>query len=230
MRGRGMISHPIELDIIDIESSVREIRNGIVSRTKNLELKPTHRKKIEKLIHNLGTILDQTSNIKKTVLPLMKKDLGYSFLNENLILTAMVQPSLKNTFSEITRHFENEPGFKTFQGKIIRLGACPDIALSLAWAGDTAIKYAILKEIWKPGVTTEALHNTRKVLETNENLSILCDRWKLFENRIHFDPPDPKQETISHTKGTLLEAIFGVILIEKEITGVQKALPLIAKK
>jgi hypothetical protein len=209
--GRAMMPDPIELDSIEIESCIMEIHEEIVSRTKNSKLKPTHRKKFEKLIQNLGTILDQISNIDKTVLPLMKQDQGYTFLNENLIITAMVQPSLKNTFSEISRHFENEPGFKRFQERLNLLEKCPDTALSLAWAGDTAIKYAILRKIWKPGVTTEALHNTRKVLETNENLSILCDRWKLFENRIHFDPPDPKQETISHTKGTLVEAIFGAL-------------------
>jgi hypothetical protein len=217
----------IKLEAIEIESSIREIRDEIVSRTKTSELKPTDRKKFEKWIYNLGGILDQISTIKMTVLPSIKKDLHYSLLNENLILIAMVRPSLKNTFSQISGHFENEPGFKKFQEKLTLLEKCPDTALSFAWAGDTAIKYAILMDIWKPGVTPEELHNSRLALETNENFSKLCDRWKLFENRIHCDPQVAKEKTINEIKGSLMEAIFGVILIEKGIDDVEKALPLL---
>lgn len=214
----------IEIETIEIESSVRKILNEISSRTRTSALKPTHQQKFDTWIQQLTDILNQISKIDSMVLPLIKKDLEYPFTNKNLIVTAMVQPSLKNTFDEIKVHFNNEPGFEIFQETLTKLGTSPDTAKSLAWLGDAAIKYAILQIIWKPGITIEVLHNKRQELENNENLSKLCDKWNLFNCRIHLDSDVPKQETLPKIKGTLAEAIFGVILIEKKIEGVQEAI------
>ena len=87
--------------------------------------------------------------------------------------------------------------------------ACSDNAKSLAWIGGAIIKYTLLEEIWKPGLTTEVLHKKREALEKNENLSKLCDKWKLFEYRIHFDPDVPKDDdTLKKIKGTLPSVLY----------------------
>jgi len=84
-----------------------------------------------------------------------------------------------------------------------------------------------LMKIWRTGITTEELHNKRQALENNENLSKLSEKWKLFDYRIHFDPENPKDKTKQTIEGTLTEAIFGVIFIEREMKGVQDAIDLI---
>jgi dsRNA-specific ribonuclease len=219
----------IEIETVEIEDTVRKIRDEINTRIKTSALKPTHQKKFVDWLQNLNQIQDQILEIKKVVLPLIKKDLRYSFTNKNLIITAMVQPSLKNTIDEIKVHFHNEPDFEMFNDELTKLGTCPETAKSLAWIGDTVIKFAILKQIWKPRITSEELHNTRKSLENNKNLSDLCDRWKLYEHRIHFDDSDkiPQPNTLLKNKGTLVESMYGIIFIEKKIKGVQKAIHLI---
>jgi hypothetical protein len=50
----------------------------------------------------------------------------------------------------------------------------------------------------------------------------LCDAWGLYGFRIHFDPDTPSKSEMNHDKGTLLEAIYGIIYLEKEYKMVLK--------
>ena len=187
------------------------------------EIQQQDRNKVNRWIRNLERILDQISNVDEMDLPQALKEISQG--NKNLIVMAMIQPSLKNTFNEINVHFHRVEGAESEVLK--NLYASPEIAKSLAWIGDTAIKSAVLKKIWKQGISPKELHKARQSLETNENLSRLCDRWKLFEHRIHLDPEDPKSKSIKKIKGTLVESMFGVILIEKGSGGVQEVIPMI---
>jgi ribonuclease-3 len=54
----------------------------------------------------------------------------------------------------------------------------------------------------------------------------VCDNWGLYKHRIHFDPPTETKAEIEHNKGTLLEAIYGIIYVEQ---GFEKVKELIAK-
>ena len=128
----------IEIEHIEIESTILKIRDEIIKRceTSGLEQYP---KKFDTWIDNLNYILYQISKIDEILL-LMKKDLKFSFRNKNLIATALVQPSFKNTFDEILVHFNNDPDFEISKGDLEKLKTIPDTAKSLAWIGDTAIK------------------------------------------------------------------------------------------
>ena len=217
----------LEFDQIEIELKIKDLIEDLSLRRKNVQLKQTHRKKFENWIEQLNTIHNQIKKIDEVILPAIQKDLGNSFSNRNLILTAFIQPSVKKLFTEIKTHFKNDPGFVVSPEDLSLLESCSDTAKSLAWIGDTTIKYALLLNIWRPGITPEELHNKRQALENNENLSKLCNGWKLFDCRIHFDPPVPKQATIDKIKGTLVEATYGVIFIERGIKGIQEATGLI---
>lgn len=176
---------------------------------------------------DLDKILAQISLFEKDALPSIEKDLGYPFRNRNLVLTAMMQSGNKNTFSRIQKQSGQNfrlPISPTDLGFLI---TSSDIADSLAWIGDTAINYAVLSYIWEPGITTEKLHKKRESFETNKNLSGLCDVWNLYRYRFFQDSVEPKEKTLNKIKGTLTEAIFGVIFIEQDLPGIQKALHLI---
>ena len=219
----------IEFETVDLELRIRELVEDLSIRRKNIRLRQKHQKKIDAWISQLEIILVQISNINSIVIPAIQQDIGnsFSFSNRNLVLTALVQPSVKKIFTEIKTQFKDDPEFIVKPKNLDLLERCSDMAKSFAWIGDTAIKFAILMKIWKPGITPEELHKRRQSLETNENLSILCDKWKLFNYRINFDPPDPKHATINEIKGTLVEAIYGVLFIERGISCVQEALHLI---
>jgi len=220
---------PIKFESLDIELRIRELTEDLSFRKKNVQMKQTHQKKFDTWINQLEKILVQISNIHTIIIPAIQQDLGnsFSFSDRNLVLTALVQPSVKKIFTEIKIHFRDDPEFVVKPKDLDLLESCSDTAKSLAWVGDTAIKYALLMKIWKPGITSEELHNKRQSLETNENLSLLCDKWKLFDYRINIDPEVPKKMTMIKTKGTLVEAIYGVIFIEQEIKGVQDLIDLI---
>jgi len=51
-------------------------------------------------VKQLDIILGQIKKIDAIVLPKIKSDVGYSFTNRDLVLTALVQPSVKKIFSE----------------------------------------------------------------------------------------------------------------------------------
>jgi ribonuclease-3 len=68
------------------------------------------------------------------------------------------------------------------------------VAKTLAWIGDAAINLAVIFEIWEPLIAKVGiLTNERKKLVENSNLARLCDKWNVYDYRIHFDPQiDPK--------------------------------------
>jgi dsRNA-specific ribonuclease len=62
---------------------------------------------------------------------------------------------------------------------------------------------------------------------TDKNLSKLCDHWELYDYRFYQDSAGPQEKTRETIQGTLTEAIFGVIFVERDIDGIQNALHLI---
>jgi len=212
---------------VKIEENIEILRNYFSPLSKDPSVKPTDREKFTTWIERFDIIMEKISAFDKNALPKIESDLGYRLSNRNLVLTAITQPSVKNTFREIKDHFRNTPEIPISQTDLMLLEECSDTAGSLAWAGDNAIKLAILLDAWRPGIKPVELHNRRQDLETNKNLSKLCDQWQLFEHRIRLDEGKPDQKTTEKIEGTLVEAIYGVIFIEKKMRGVQAALHLI---
>jgi len=219
----------IEFENVEIESNIRNLRIYFSVIGTNSGFTLTKRQKFNRWVKEFDIILEQIGKIDADVLPKLKDDLGYSLAYRNLVLTAFFQPSAKKIFSEIKKEVNLLSDFIVTFENLDSLEKCSDRAKSLAWIGDAAIKFAISSKIWKIDISTEDLNDTRKKYESNENFSWLCDKWQLFQSRINFDPEDQKPKSENKIKGTLVEAIFGVIFLEKEIEGVQEALHLIDK-
>jgi dsRNA-specific ribonuclease len=218
-----------QFENVEIELNIQNLRDYFSNIRNDLGNKQSKRKKFDNWVRDLDTLLEQIEKIDSIVLPQLKDDLGYSFTDRNLVLIALIQPSVKKIFSEIKKEFNSTSDIIAPCQNLDFLEACPDRASSLAWIGDAAIKYAISSKIWKLKTSTEQLNDTRKMCESNENLSGLCEKWHLFDSRINLDPEDQKLKSANKIKGTLVEAIFGVIHLEKRIEGVQDALHLIHK-
>jgi len=220
----------IEFRTIAIEETIRALADFFSALCNDPAITKKKRDKFSRWAEDLEKILEQISLFEKHAVPLITADLEYTFGHRNLVLTAMMQPGTRTIYSEIKTVFEHDPKFPVSPEDLDFLITAPDTAASLAWVGDTAIKYAFLFSVRQKEITPEKLHDSRKALETNENLSELCDRWHLYRYRFYQDSPEPQQKKLEKIKGTFTEAIFGVIFVEKGIEGVLKALPLIDTK
>jgi len=218
-----------EITTIEVEKNITSLVQELKKIQNTPQLKKKTNKKFEGWIQQLEKILNQISDIKDKILPTIKEDLGYPFSNIDHIIIAMMRPSIKKPFEEIREHFSKGTDFAISLDTLGILENSPEVAKTLAWIGDSAIKYAIFLDIYQPGMSTEELHNKRKSYEEDKNLAKLCGSWNLFDYMIDLNPPDQKAKTVKKIKGTLTEAIFGVIFIEKDIAEVQKALHLIKK-
>jgi hypothetical protein len=223
----GMTGQKIEFRTIEIKETIRSLADFSSTLCNNPGFRKKEQEKFSRWVGEQKKMLDQISLFEIHVLPLIADDLGYPFANKNLVLIAMMQRGMRKTFTEIKKQFGESPQLPISPDELDFLIVGPDTAASLAWVGDTAINYAILSYIWEPGITPEKLHDKRKPLETNKNLSDLCDRWNLYSYRFFLDSAEPQQKRLETIKGTLTEAIFGVIFIERDIPGVKKALHLI---
>ncbi len=178
--------------------------------------------KLERWRQQLETVIAAVSQIHTILEPKISSILGLRFEETELLSIAMFQPSTRSLFLELETHFANQDG-PLSSGLFVNLKSLSDMARVLALVGDAAISMAVLHHLWRPRLADAGLlTQSRAELVSNEHLSWLCDQWGLYEYRIHFDPPTPTKSEISHTKGTLLEAVYGIVYIEQGLDEVKR--------
>lgn len=171
--------------------------------------------KMQRWVQSLDHITERVTYAEGVLAPRLEGLFSFELNEKGLFTVALFQPSTKNLFLELESHY-CEPEKAVSECKTLPdLVALSETAKILALLGDAAIDMAILHHIWKPKASdVGSLTETRSGLVSNEHLSLKCDEWGLYENRIHFDPPTPTKSEMEHIKGTLVEALFGVIYIE----------------
>ena len=161
--------------------------------------------------------------VREDLVPYLEGVLEITFEKKELFQVAMFQPSTKNIFMELETQYhrrkEDPLGSDGF-AEMINLG---EMAKVLALMGDAVISSAVLQHLWEPHLGDAGKITQRKAeIVSNEHMSKLCDKWNLYEYRIHFDPDTPSKSELEHDKGTLLEAIYGIIYLEHEYKMVLK--------
>lgn len=220
MPGRGTNSSYVQLiwNIEGLFDKALVLQKALESRLKEVPTKNTNeRNKIAKWQKELNDINQKIEYVNKVKIDDLKKVLDYNFLNPDLLILSLIQPSLRNTFNELKIYFSvigispiKEEEFDDF----INLG---DATRVLAFIGDAAIDLALAQIFWQPKISkVKDMHDRRVNFASNKNLARICDKWNLYDCRIHLDllSPPPLDDTISHSKGTIVEAIFGVMYIE----------------
>jgi ribonuclease-3 len=183
--------------------------------------------KLRRWQRQLKKIISRVNMIKNSLGPRLEKILGLPMKESELLLVAMFQPSTKNIFLELETDFcGNEldtigkEGFET-------LASLSEMSKVLALIGDAAISLGVVHFLWQPkGVDSGNLTQRRAEVVSNEHMAEVCDDWGLYKHRIHFDPPTETKAEMEHNKGTLLEAIYGIIYVEH---GFEKVKELISK-
>ena len=179
------------------------------------------RKKITNWINQINKTDHSIQNIVNYKLVELEKNLNYKFDEPDLVVLSFIQPSVKNLFNELTIYF-SKSDFKFNFEPYLNLD---EAAKVLALIGDAVIDLALVQTLWQPNISNVGdLSINRSDFASNENLARICDKWDLYDFRIHFDPnkSEIKDETINHVKGTIVEAIFGVMYIE---SGLDQIIP-----
>ncbi|MFW9793934.1 MAG: ribonuclease III domain-containing protein [Candidatus Thorarchaeota archaeon] len=179
--------------------------------------------KLEKWSQDIKYIQDSLSRIEKELIPKLQSILKLKFSNSELFLVAMFQPSTKNLFLELETQYRHSGESPLGQEGFAEMINLSEMAKVLALVGDAVITSAVLQHLWEPHLGDAGKITQRKAeIVSNEHMAILCDEWGLYEYRIHFDPETPSKSEINHDKGTLLEAIYGIIYIEHEYKQIVK--------
>jgi dsRNA-specific ribonuclease len=179
--------------------------------------------KLDKWLFELGSIQEGLKRVREKLVPYLEKTLETHFEHTELFQMAMFQPSTKNLFLELETQYhgcENPPlDFEGF-AEMINLS---EMAQVLALIGDAVVSSAVLQHLWKPRAADAGRITQRKAdIVSNEHMAKLCDKWGLYNYRIHFDPDTPSKLEENHDKGTLVEAVYGIIYIEHEYRKVLK--------
>ena len=135
----------------------------------------------------------------------------------------MFQPSTKNLFLEIKTQYKDSKDSPLKEEEFEHLVNLSEMAKVLALLGDAAISMGVVQHLWSPNVSdVGTLTQRRAEIVSNEHMARICDRLNLYKHRIHFDPGKPSEEEMEHDKGTLLEALYGIIQIEQGFRGVRE--------
>ncbi len=180
--------------------------------------------KIDRWKVQIEEIVTRIGYIKNELTPNLEKILGVKIQNKEFLVTAMFQPSTKNLFLEIQAEYQGEKNPLSAYD-LEHLVSLSEAAKVIALLGDAVISMAVLYHIWQPSVVDVGRLTQRKSnIVSNENMANLCDEWNLYENRIHFDPAVPSRSEIDHDKGTLVEAVYGIIQMEHGFEKVMKVI------
>jgi hypothetical protein len=218
------VHRSLEWQAFGIEEKLGVLQTGIAVKRENLPASAAHDAvKMERWEDGIASILRAIGGIRTDVQPAVEADLGCGIKNGEMFILAFFQPSTRNLFSEIAVHFQSHPGCALTTADLETLVRIPDAAATLAWIGDAALKIGVLPEIWTPHMREAGLlTDRRKAYDSNANQAILCDRWRLYEHRIHLDPPVASGDPV-HVKGTLVESIFGTIFLQGGLRAVAGA-------
>ena len=179
--------------------------------------------KLERWQQDIKYIQESLERIEKKLVPKLEKILKIEFQNKELFQVAMFQPSTKNLFLELKTQYRRSADDPLGAEGFAEMINLSEMAKVIALVGDAVISSAVLQHLWEPHLGDAGKITQKKAkIVSNSHMAKLCDKWKLYDYRIHFDPDTPSKSEMDHDKGTLLEAIYGIIYIEHEYKMIHK--------
>lgn len=185
----------------------------------------------QRYLDELNHLLGRMEKIEKMLIPMLEDLFHLKFTTPELLMIAMSITSIRKIFEDVNVHFITDPNRPLQEVEMMELASSGDAAKVLALIGDAALDLAIIQVLWDSSLsTTGKLTEERKKVASNSNLAKYCDQWGLFGYRLNryrvIDPEETKPETIEHEKGTLVEAILGVIYLEFGLEVLLRIVPL----
>lgn len=176
-------------------------------------------RKLQGFLDQLSHVLDKMNKIQNELIPKLEEIFKLEFKTPELVMLSLCRPSIRNIYQDMEMHFDIQKNNPLTVDEYKELASSGDAAEVLALIGDAVLDLGVVQTFWDSSLTTVGrLTKKRAGIVANDNLAKACDEWNLFEfrlNRIN-DPSEKntKPKTIQHEKGTLVEAIYGVIYLE----------------
>ncbi|WP_288069059.1 ribonuclease III domain-containing protein [Methanolobus sp.] len=175
------------------------------------------RKKIDNWISQIDTINEEIQTIKLKKIPFLEKKLQYTFNDPDLVVLTFIQPGIRSLFGELSKFYKKAGIDYDFETDL----NLDQAAKVLAFIGDAAIDLALAQVLWQPNISNVGkLTKQRSDIASNENLAKVCDKWDLYTSRIPNKVSRTNKEKTNHAKGTIIEALFGVIYAESGLNSV----------
>ena len=186
----------------------------------------------QRFLDELDHVLGRMEKIEKILIPKLEEMFRLEFTTPELLMIAMSNTSIRKIFEDLNVHFINNLSRPFKDVELIELASSGDASKVLALIGDAALDLAIVQVLWDSSLsTTGKLTEKRKEVASNNNLAKYCDQWGLFGYRLNrfrvIEPEETKPETVEHEKGTLVEAILGVVYLEFGLEVLLRIVPLI---
>lgn|SRR5574341_954872 len=206
--------HKLKWNIKGIFDNIPVIEKALENQLDQLPDHLREKRKITNWTNKITKMNDNIHNIKKFKIVELERNINYTFAEPDLVVLSFVQPSIRKIFEELYTDSSKLSLNVDFEPYL----SMDNAAKALALFGDAAINLALLMEIpWQPDISNAGwLTIKRAENASNENLARICDRWGLYDFRIHFDPNQSENngKNINKAKGTIVEALFGVVYIE----------------
>ena len=198
-----------------------EKADRIIRNLNDLE-KEHRRKNFEK---EISEIREKFLKVQNFCIPRISLATGHQFTHPNLFLFIFLYKEIKSLFNKAKTN-PVQQGSQSFLStdELNEMELVSKDRLTLAYIGDAALETGVLINIWlqdDPGIPLKShLHNEREKLLKNEPLSRFWDSLDLYDQEILVKPSDESVET----KGSFMEAVFGIIYLEEGPAAVEGSL------
>lgn len=179
-----------------------------------------------KSVEDILKIEKRFERIKERYIPGIKKATGYEFLNPDLFYFVFLHKEISTVFNEAKTNPPKPGGMTVLTDQDLQeMIEVPEDRNTLAHIGDAALEIGVMASIWpvqepQKIPLNEFLHTERNKLVENEPLSRFWDSLKLNDPPVIASLP-PESNT---TKGSSMEAVFGIIFLESGLDAVETAL------
>jgi len=180
----------------------------------------------QKSIDDISNIEKRFERIKEVYIPSIKTATGHEFLNPDLFFFVFLYKEIAMVFNEAQTNPVKPGGIELLNSQDLReMKEVTEDRQTLAYIGDAVLETGVMASTWSLQETrkiplSEFLHNERNKLVENEPLSRFWDSLKLDDTPIIANLPPENDET----KGSSMEAVFGIIFLEGGLDAVEPAL------
>jgi 23S rRNA maturation mini-RNase III len=180
----------------------------------------------QKSIKDISNIEKRFERIKEDYIPRLKTATGHEFLNPDLFFFVFLYKEIAMVFNEAQNNQVKSGGINLLSPQDLReMIEITEDRQTLAYIGDAVLETGVMASTWSLEETqkiplSEFLHNERNKLVENEPLSRFWDSLKINDSPIITNLPLENDET----KGTSMEAVFGIIFLEGGLSAVETAL------
>jgi len=180
----------------------------------------------KKSVEDILNIEKRFEKIKEGYIPKLKTATGHEFLNPDLFFFVFLYQEIAMVFNEAKTNPVKPGGIELLSSQDLReMIEVSEDRQTLAYIGDAVLETGVMASTWalqdaQKILLSEFLHNERNKLVQNEPLSRFWDSLKLNDspNIANLLPENDK------TKGSSMEAVFGIIFLEGGLGAVETSL------